>query len=121
MEFLTEADFERFANPGVTSMQIVSPHNSQSTRVTITRVTVEPGAGQPRHAHASSEQIWLALEGKGVLLLAEGRTQVLAAGQVARFADGDIHGVRNQTAAPFVYLAITSPPIDFAYAYKERA
>jgi quercetin dioxygenase-like cupin family protein len=121
MEFLTAADFKRFSNPGVTSVQIVSPHNSQSTRVTITRVTVDPGAGQPRHAHASSEQIWLALEGEGVLLLAERRTQVLAAGQVACFADGDIHGVRNESASAFVYLAVTSPLIDFSYAYKERA
>jgi quercetin dioxygenase-like cupin family protein len=67
MEWLSKDQFTILANPGVTSVQIVSPHNSQSTRVTITRVTVEPGARQPRHAHARSEQIWLALQGAGTL------------------------------------------------------
>ncbi len=120
MEFLTEAEFKRLANPGVTSLQLLSPHNSASARVTITRVTVAPGAVQPRHAHAASEQIWVALAGAGTLLLGDGRTRAFAAGEVARFADGDVHGFENTGAEPFVYLSVTSPPIDFAYAYRQK-
>src|SRR5262245_22958907 len=95
MELLTESDFTRLSSPGVVSLQLLSPHNSQSARVTITRVTVEPGAGQPRHKHDGSEQIWVALEGSATLLLGEGATRALKAGEVARFADGDVHGVDN--------------------------
>jgi hypothetical protein len=49
MEFLTELDFKQLSNPGVVSLQVLSPRNSTSLRVTITRVTVAPGASQPRH------------------------------------------------------------------------
>lgn len=120
MEFLSAEDFVRLSNPGITSLQLLSPHNSQSARLTITRVTVEPGAGQPRHQHATSEQIWVALEGEATLLLADDQTRLFRAGEVARFADGDIHGVQNAAQTPFVYLSVTSPPIDFGYAYRRK-
>lgn len=120
MEFLTPGQFKALSNPGVTSLQLLSPHNSASNRVTITRVTVEPGAIQPPHRHATSEQIWLAISGVGTLLLAEGNTQAIAAGEVVRFADGDIHGFRNSGPEPFIYVSVTSPPINFSYAYKDE-
>jgi len=118
MEFLTHEQFKTFSNPGVTSLQLLSPHNSESSRVTITRVTVEPGAVQPPHQHSTSEQIWLAVSGSGTLLLDQGKTQPIAAGEVVRFADGDIHGFHNSGGEPFVYISVTSPPINFSYAYK---
>jgi mannose-6-phosphate isomerase-like protein (cupin superfamily) len=117
MEFLTETDFLRLANPGVVSEQLLSPHNSASTRVTITRVTIAPGSSQPRHKHVSSEQIWIALDGSGALKLAESRTRPFTAGQIARFADGDVHGLANTGTVPFIYLTVTAPPINFDYAY----
>jgi quercetin dioxygenase-like cupin family protein len=117
IEFFTPADMKRLANPGVVSLQIISPHHSSSKRVTITHVTVDPGHGQPRHSHAGSEQIWIALEGSATLLLADGATKEITKGDAARFAEGDIHGVQNTTGAPFVYMAVTAPPINFDYAY----
>ena len=121
MELLSGAQFKVFTNPGVTSVQIISPHNSRSERVTITRVAVEPGSRQPRHAHPGSEQIWLALQGTGTLLLADGQTCLLQAGDAVRFADGEIHGVENAGSDPFEYLSVTSPPIDFAAAYRQQS
>lgn len=120
MEFLEPADFKVLANPGVVSEQLLSPHNSTSTRVTITRVTMQSGAVSPRHKHATSEQIWIGVSGTGELLLADGIERRFTAGQVARFADGDIHGARNEGPVPFVYISVTSPPINFDYAYKEH-
>jgi quercetin dioxygenase-like cupin family protein len=117
MEFLTELDFKQLSNPGVVSLQVLSPHNSTSSRVTITRVTVAPGASQPRHLHATSEQIWIAMEGTGRLLLAENEARAFSAGEVARFSEGEIHGFENDGSSPFVYIAVTSPPINFDYAY----
>ncbi|MEK7438979.1 MAG: cupin domain-containing protein [Pseudomonadota bacterium] len=119
MEFFTEAQFRSLSNPGVASVQLLSPHNSTSSRLTITRVTVQPGAGQARHSHPASEQIWVAISGSGTLLLADGATRRFSAGEVARFADGDVHGFENSGAEPFVYMSMTTPPIDFAYAYRE--
>ncbi|WP_269532852.1 cupin domain-containing protein [Chitinimonas sp. BJYL2] len=118
MEFLTDQQFKVLANPGVTSTQLLSPHNSLSERVTITRVVVEPGHTQPRHLHESSEQIWIAISGSGTLLLESENTLEIHEGQVVRFADGDMHGFTNSGSSPFVYISVTSPPINFSYAYK---
>ena len=101
MEFLSGADFRELSNPGVTSQQILSPHNSGSARITITRVTVEPGAVQPRHSHDAAEQAWIALSGAGTLLLADEKTRCFGGGEVARFADGEVHGFENTGAEPF--------------------
>jgi mannose-6-phosphate isomerase-like protein (cupin superfamily) len=120
MEFLNDTDIIRLSNPGVVSEQLLSPHNSASTRVTITRVTVDPGASQPRHAHEHSEQVWVALSGSGMLMLGGGETRDFRAGQIVRFADGDIHGFQNTSTEPFIYISVTSPPINFNYAYGTK-
>ena len=116
MEFLTDGDFKRISSPGVTSVQIVAAHNSRSARMSVSRITVDPGCTQARHSHAASEQTWLALSGAGLLLLADGATKTIRAGDAVRFAAGDIHGIENTGSAPFTYLSITSPPIDFTPA-----
>lgn len=121
MEFFSAEHFRVLTNPGVSSVQLVSPHNSTSSRITMTRVTVAPGAVQPPHRHPTSEQIWLALDGRGTLDLGAGTTRSFEQGEVVRFADGDIHGFQNTGAEPFVYLSVTSPPINFSYAYKDGA
>jgi len=120
MEFICANGIKTFFNGGVASEQLLFPENAGSERVTITRVTVAPNAEQPRHLHEASEQIWVAMEGKGVLLLAQGQTREFAAGDVVRFADGDIHGLRNESASDFQYMSVTSPPINFRKAYKEE-
>ena len=120
MEFISADRIKTFLNNGVASEQLLFPENSESQRVTITRVTVPPGAAQPRHSHEASEQIWVAVMGNGTLLLADGQTKAFAAGDVVRFADGDIHGLKNESAADFQYMSVTSPPINFRKAYKEE-
>ena len=120
MEFIKAEDIVALANPGVVSKQLLNPDNSTSTRVTITQVHLEPGACQPRHIHEASEQIWYATKGKGMLLLADGKEKEFAAGDVARFADGDVHGLQNGNEGEFVYISVTAPPIHFGYAYKEK-
>jgi quercetin dioxygenase-like cupin family protein len=81
-------------------------------------VHVFPGKTNNRHKHETSEQIWIALQGKGLLLLENDETREFAAGDVVRFADGDIHGFHNNSKDEFVYISVTSPPINFRYAYK---
>ena len=119
VEVLSSADFQLLSNPGVTSLQMLWPQNSSAARVTITRVTVQPGAKQPRHSHASSEQIWIVERGSGMLLLAEDVVRSIAAGDLIRTPAGETHGIENSGSEPLVYLAVTTPPLDFRYAYRE--
>ena len=120
MEFINSENIKELSNPGVVSRQLINPENSKSERVTITEVHLEVGASQPIHKHDTSEQIWYAIQGTGRLLLADDKEMVFKAGDVVRFADNDIHGLLNDGDTEFVYISVTSPPIDFGYAYKEK-
>ena len=117
MEIIRRTEVASFVKGGVTSEQLLFPENSQSQRVTITRVTIAPGARNPPHAHAASEQVWVALSGSGVLLLGGAATAPFAEGDVVRFAEGDVHGFENRGSTEFVYLSVTSPPVNFRSAY----
>ena len=120
MEFINRENIKELSNPGVISRQLINPENSKSERVTITEVHLEVGASQPRHKHDISEQIWYAIQGSGKLLLADDKEMIFKAGDVVRFADNDIHGLLNDGDIEFVYISVTSPPIDFGYAYKDK-
>ena len=117
---LSAADFTTLQNSGFRSVQIVWPKNAPEARVTITRVTMEPGATSARHVHPASEQIWLIEQGSALLLMTDGQTDGLRAGDVVRTPAGTIHGVTNTRSEPFIYLAVTTPPEDFTPAYKGR-
>jgi mannose-6-phosphate isomerase-like protein (cupin superfamily) len=117
---LSAADFTTLENPGFRSVQIVWPNNAPEARVTITRVSMDPGAAPAMHMHPASEQIWLVEQGNALLKMADGQTDELGAGDVVRTPAGTIHGVTNAGGEPFVYLAVTTPPQDFSLAYKGR-
>ncbi len=119
MEFIKYEDIKELSNPGVVSRQLINPDNSKSKRVTITEVHLEVGASQPRHKHDTSEQIWYAVKGTGKLLLANDKEIIFNSGDVVRFEENDIHGLLNDGDTEFIYISVTSPPIDFEYAYKK--
>lgn len=120
MEFIKSTEITELSNPGVVSRQLLNPDNSESERVTITEVHLEPGASQPRHTHEFSEQIWYAVKGSGKLLLENDEVKNFSVGDVVRFADKDVHGLMNDGKSEFVYISVTSPPINFGYAYKDK-
>lgn len=120
MEFIKSDEIKSMINPGVVSRQLLNPENSASQRVTITEVHLEVGACQPRHTHEASEQIWYATKGTGKLLLEDDRELEFKAGDVARFADKDVHGLKNDGDTEFVYVSVTAPPIHFGYAYQDE-
>jgi quercetin dioxygenase-like cupin family protein len=123
MEIIRRDQVPVLTMAGIASHQLLFPENSASTRITITRVVVDPGAVNRRHQHAASEQVWVALRGAGILLLANNTTAPFLAGDIVRFAEGDVHGFQNTGTDPFEYLAVTAPPINFreAYAATENA
>ncbi len=120
MEIIEKQQIKCLSNPGVDSYQLLNPENSTSERITITNVFVSPKAIQPRHIHETSEQIWIAIKGKGILLLDNNVEKQFNKGDVARFADKDVHGLRNDSDEVFEYISVTSPPINFNYAYKNK-
>jgi len=120
MEIIRRAEIQSLVNGNVVSEQLLFPENSKSERVTVTRVTFPPGAKSPRHSHAASEQVMVALRGAGTLLLENSTTAPFSEGDVVRFAAGDVHGFENAGHEEFVYLAVTSPPINFRSAYAKN-
>lgn len=84
IEIFATSEFTTLANPSVSSLQLLWPGNSPDARLTITRVTVAPGAAQARHSRVESEQIWIIEQGGANLLLAGDESRVVSAGQLVR-------------------------------------
>lgn len=120
MEFINSKNIKELSNPGVVSKQLINPENSKGERVTITEVHLDIGASQPRNKHDTSEQILYAIQGSGKLLLADDKEMIFKASDVVRFSDGDIHGLLNDGDTEFIYISVTSPPIDFGNAYEDK-
>lgn len=120
MEFIKAEEIVSLTNTGVVSRQLLNPDNSDSERVTITEVHLESNACQPRHVHETSEQIWYAVKGCAKLLLADGAEKEIHVGDVVRFAEKEIHGLRNDSDTEFIYISVTTPPIHFGYAYTDK-
>ncbi len=120
MKVVAHSEAEVLTRDRVRSVQIVSQKSGISRAVVITRVTLEPGGIQHRHRHASSEQIWVVLNGAATLLLDGGREEPIEAGNTYCFAPGEIHGIRNDSAAAFEYVSVTSPPESFEAAYDKK-
>ena len=118
MELIRKNQIKVLANPGVESAQLLNPENSTSEKVTITKVRVEPGEVQKKHAHEAAEQIWVALKGSGILLLENDQTIDFFEGDVVRFPENTIHGLQNDFDSVFEYLSVTSPPLNFRRAYR---
>lgn len=120
MEYINSNCIIELSNPGVVSRQLLNSDNSNSENVTITEVHLKPNAEQPRHKHENSEQIWYCIKGQGTLLVSENKEQKFTVGDVVRFEKNDIHGLRNNSVNELVYISVTSPPINFSYAYKNK-
>src|SRR5689334_20874769 len=117
---LSTADVTVLKNPGKRSEQLVWHRNAPDAAMTITRVTMDPGAVSTLHAHAKAEQIWLIEQGIGTLLMDEGTEAKVETGDIVRAPAGDAHGIVNSGSEPLVYLAITVPPEDFTKRYAEE-
>ncbi|KST58698.1 hypothetical protein AO398_20825 [Methylobacterium sp. GXS13] len=118
---LRVADCAILTKTGIQSQQLIWSNNSPDAQVTITLVTMVPGAVSKRHAHAHAEQIWIVEQGEGLLLLADDRSESIHPGDIIRTPAGEVHGVENTGLGPLIYLAVTTPPQNFAKAYDPPA
>lgn len=119
VEVIAAADATVLARASATSRQLVWPGTAPDARVTVTRVTVAPGGEQQQHARAEAAQNWIIEQNRAELLLADDRSRPVEAGEVARRPASETHGLRNSGSEPFVYVAITTPPVDFRGTYED--
>ena len=115
---LSAKDFTMLENPGVHSQQLIWPRNAPEATVTMTRVTMDPGATTARHSHSKSEQNWVVERGTATLLLGHDKTLEVRAGDVIHTPAGEVHGLTNTGTEPFVYLTATTPPINLTKDYQ---
>ncbi|MGE3110160.1 MAG: cupin domain-containing protein [Vicinamibacterales bacterium] len=68
----------------------------------------EPGQSHALHAHAGMDKLYYVVEGEGSFLL-EGRELPMRAGQLMVAPDGVPHGVRNDSGARLLVMAVLAP------------
>lgn len=90
MPLVLAADARRTATPNAVMTTLASPSVGASTRTSVWRVSMAPGAAGPEHA-VDAEQVWTILDGRARVHLADevleagaGDTVVLPAGLVRR-------------------------------------
>jgi uncharacterized cupin superfamily protein len=91
---------------------------AESLRTGLNHVVVQPGKlNVPPHCHSAEEELFVVLDGEGVLLLGDEEHQVKAGSVVARRpGTGVAHAFRAGPARPLTLLAFgTRRPEDVAY------
>ena len=53
-------------------------------------------------------------------MLEGNKTKRFSAGDLVRIEKGEVHGLYNDGEECFAYVSVTTPSIDFGYAYKDR-
>ena len=68
----------------------------------------EPGQSHSLHAHAGMDKVYLVVEGQGLFLL-DGTELPMNAGDLLVAPDGVPHGVRNNSHARLLVMAVLAP------------
>lgn len=80
----------------------------QSTHLLVGLNAFEPGQSHALHAHADMDKIYLVMEGQGLFLL-EGSEVAVATGEMLVAPAGVPHGVRNDSGARLLVMAVLAP------------
>jgi mannose-6-phosphate isomerase-like protein (cupin superfamily) len=80
-----------------------------STNLAITWVRGEPGSQQGLHAHEDSEQVYVIVRGRG-LMIVDNEEREVEAGQAILIPAGAEHAIRNTGSEPLEYVSATTPP-----------
>ncbi len=78
--------------PGVFSRPLLNPDQG-SAAVTMSELTIQPGATLPRHSHLAEEAFFV-VQGKGEAL-GSGESSAIGAGMALLAPAGSMHGFRN--------------------------
>jgi quercetin dioxygenase-like cupin family protein len=80
----------------------------ESSRMLVGLNAFEPGQEHTLHAHAGMDKLYAVVEGEGVFLL-EGQELPMRAGDLLVAPDGVPHGIRNNSAARLLVVAVLAP------------
>jgi mannose-6-phosphate isomerase-like protein (cupin superfamily) len=94
---------------GLVSRLLHSQRHDPETDLTITRVTVEPGASQIHHSH-DPEQVYVLVAGEGEMTVGDERRTV-AAGDCVHIPPNTSHGIENTGSEPLEYVSAATPAI----------
>jgi mannose-6-phosphate isomerase-like protein (cupin superfamily) len=82
-----------------------------SSELAVTWVRGEPGSQQGLHAHEKSEQVYIIVRGRGLMIVDDGEREVEAGTAVLIPARAE-HAIRNIGTEPLEYVSVTTPPFD---------
>lgn len=105
------ADSPRNARGGQVSYLLLAKGEFGSSRLAITWVEGGPGSEQQVHTHADSEQVYVIVQGRGVMRVGDER-QPVEKGDLVFIPPGSGHAIHNNGDQPLVYVSATSPPFD---------
>jgi mannose-6-phosphate isomerase-like protein (cupin superfamily) len=71
---------------------------------------LEPGQSQKVHSHATSDKVYLLLDGAAVITVGD-EERTLAPEEAVLCPAGVVHGVRNDGAERAALLVVTAPPL----------
>ena len=80
----------------------------QSAHLLVGLNAFEPGQSHALHAHADMDKVYLVVEGEGLFLL-ESSEVAVRTGEMLVAPAGVPHGVRNDSAARLLVMALLAP------------
>ncbi|MEM2899561.1 MAG: cupin domain-containing protein [Thermoplasmata archaeon] len=88
--------------------EIISPRNSRIERMSLAEARLSAGCETEEHYHATSEEIYYILEGKGLMRVGKSRFRV-EKGDGIVLRPGVYHKIKNTGNGELVFLCICSP------------
>jgi mannose-6-phosphate isomerase-like protein (cupin superfamily) len=113
-------------NAGV-RFQVFSSSQFGSTNLAVIWVHGEPGSQQGLHAHEDSEQVYVIVRGRG-LMIVDNEEREVETGMAILIPAGAEHAIRNTGTDPLEYISATTPPFpadidgdSWQVSYERRA
>lgn len=102
-------DAPRNERGGQVSRLLVAPQLG-STRLGVTWVRGEPGSQQGLHAQNHSEQVYVVVRGRGLMIVDDEALEI-EAGSAVLIPAGAKHAIRNTGIEQLEYISATAPPL----------
>lgn len=110
MEVRNTKDIEPFiTKDGSKIKEIFHPSNSQVKNMSDAEARVEPGKTTKFHYHQNSEEIYVILEGEGVMEIEEEKRRVKKGDHVL-IPPGKRHRIKNVGKEALIFLCFSTPP-----------
>jgi mannose-6-phosphate isomerase-like protein (cupin superfamily) len=98
---------------GQTSFLLLGSGGQGSDRLSVTWVLAPAGSEQARHDHPTSEQAYVIIAGRGLMMVEDEMFEV-APGTLVLLEPGETHSIRGVSEEPLVYVTATAPPLEIS-------